>query len=295
MPSLLVPNQPTVIISFDFEIGWGDVTNTRWAKREKSGIYKKLRFVLKDLLSEFDSLEIPATWATVGAMTTAPKELSLDHLPEKAKNTVHHVLKTAQNDSFDGRDLFEMVLSTDVKHSIASHSYSHIPFDYEGVDETFVREELNLALDSLSRYGVSTDRFVFPENTEGYYSCLAEMNFKVARVGAINTLSSRYQYLLSTLYKDPPACQESIHKEGIIKQHGSMLFNMGRNRYHRLPFVYARSIRGLEMACRENETLHVWAHPFNFAESKLQLKAFKSFLRKIAHLRDTQNLKISPM
>jgi hypothetical protein len=74
-----------------------------------------------------------------------------------------------------------------------------------------------------------------------------------------------------------------------------MLFNMGNNRYHRLPFVYSRAIRGLNHACSSASDLHVWAHPFNFAESRAQLHAFISFLRKVAAKRDAGEISIKTM
>lgn len=287
--------QANFILSFDFEIGWGDVTNPRWIKREKADVYIRLRKVLKEILYELDTLNLPATWATVGAMITSPENLTLDHLPEVAKDVVHTALKSAKTDSFDGRDLFEMLLSSKTKHSIASHSYSHIPFNYSGVDKHFVEKDLELSLDAFSNYGISTDRFVFPENTEGYYPELANAGFRVARVGADHGMISRQMYLLSTLVSAPPACKIELNKHGVSQHYGSMLFNMGAKKYHRLPFVYARALRGLKKASRENETLHIWAHPFNFAESSLQLSAFKLFLRKVASNRDAGKISISTM
>ena len=287
--------QANIIISFDFEIGWGDVTNTRWVAREKSGVYKRLRSVLKELLNEFDTLEFPASWATVGAMITPPDQVELEHLPQDAKKLVHSVLQSAHQDSFDGRDLFEMLLSSRTKHSIASHSYSHIPFNYSGVDGLFVTKDLELSLGAFSKYSVTADRFVFPENREGYYPELKKAGFKVARVGADHGKMSRQMYLLSTLVSPPPPCKEEVNQYGVTQHYGSMLFNMGAGKYHRLPFVYARALRGLKKACREKETLHIWAHPFNFAESTLQLTAFKSFLRQVIKRRDAGDINILTM
>jgi len=289
------PKTAKFILSFDFEIGWGDVTNTRWIAREKAGVYKNLRPVLKDMLKEFDTLELPATWATVGAMITPPTELCLDHLPERAKKVVSEVLKSAKKDSFDGRDLFEMLLSSNIQHSIASHSYSHIPFDYEGVDKDFVAKDLELSLKSFSKYNIKTDRFVFPENTEGYYHELAKAGFRLARVSANHARMSRFKYLLSTLVSAPPAARDMTSHHNIIRHSGSMLFNMRAGRYYRLPFVYNQAINGLKSACKNKETLHVWAHPFNFAESALQLRAFKSFLRQVAKRRDAGDITVTIM
>lgn len=291
-------NNPKIakfILSFDFEIGWGDVTNTRWMKREKNGVYDNLRIKLKELLNEMDALELPATWATVGAMISPPDKVFLDHLPDKAKKVVYATIKSAKASSFDGRDLFESLLQSKAKHSIASHSFSHVPFDFAGVNNKFIVDDLTLSLEALSRYGLTTDRFVFPENTEGYYPELAKTGFKVARVGANYRKMSRPMYLLSSVMKAPPASIEEVTKEGVIRHYGSMLFNMRAGKYHRLPFVYKQAMQGLSNACKERENFHVWAHPFNFAESTLQLTAFKTFLRKVAKRRDAGEIIISTM
>jgi hypothetical protein len=247
------------------------------------------------ILAEMDLLEFPATWATVGAMITPQTDYQLDHLPAKAKDIVDNVIKSAKADSFDGRDLFEKVLSAKTKHSFASHSYTHIPFNFPEVDESYVSQDLALSHAAFAKYNVETDHFVFPENREGFYDTLHESNIRVVRVAADTTHMSRSQYLLSALVGKPPACKTDQHANGITRQYGSMLFNMGPNRYHRLPFVYGRAVRGLNNACNTATDLHVWGHPFNFAESKAQLYAFISLLRKVAARRDAGEISINTM
>lgn len=286
---------PSFLLSFDFEIGWGDVSNARWITRENNGVYQRLRPVLDRLLNEMDVLEFPATWATVGAMITAQEKLQTCHLPSDAKKTVLKALDTASADTFDGRDLFEKTLNARTKHSYASHSYTHIPFNFPGVNQDYVSRDLKLSFDALSQYGVSTDHFIFPENREGYYDTLLESNIRVVRVAADTAHMSRPHYLLSALVGTPPPCKTDHHENGMTRHYGSMLFNMGAGRYHRLPFVYGRAIRGLNSACKNGTDLHVWAHPFNFAESKVQLRAFISFLRKVAAKRDAGEISIKTM
>ena len=95
-----------VIFSFDFEIGWGDVTNGIWLKRQNEGVYKKLRAVLPKMLDIMDSHEIPAIWATVGAMIDRPQDRDFSHLTTFQRNIIDESLLCGRPETFDGRDLF---------------------------------------------------------------------------------------------------------------------------------------------------------------------------------------------
>ncbi len=284
-----------VIFSFDFEIGWGDVTNERWRARQHFGVFKEIRPVLAELLREMDVLELPVTFATVGAMFDDPEKRNLDHLPSSARAVVDSAVKEGSELTFDGRDLFDLVLGSKVKHDIACHSYSHVPFTYEGVNSAFIRQELKEFSSLLARFSRATDRFVFPENREGYYEELEAGGFRLARVGADNPHSTRFGYLASQLISLPPFSREFSSVGQLTMQTGSMLFNSGRGRDYRIPIVYRRAKRGVDHVVKNGGTLHLWAHPFNFAESgKLKLSLIR-LLRYMAAQRDAGNLEISTM
>lgn len=284
---------PKFILSFDFEIAWGDITNNLWRGIEKRGDYIRLREVLPELLNYMDDLSIPAIWATVGAMIENPRERSLEHLPNAAKDIIFDSIETADESSIDGRDLFDNLLAAKTDHVVACHSYSHCPFTYQGMTDDIVSKDIELANRVYSNYDITTDQFVFPENREASYTALKENGYRVARVGSYNTESSRIEYLLGSLYKIPPAILNVEEPDsGVTKHHGSMLFNTGPGRYHRLPFVAARANRGLKNIDSYRTGLHVWTHPYNFSESALQFRLFKSFLRKVADMRDKGKLEI---
>ncbi len=284
-------------LSFDFEIGWGDITNGIWRTRERRGTFENLRTVLPQLLGELDTMELPATWATVGAMIQDPTVRTLDHLPKMAYKAVTQSLENSKSSSFDGRDLFECLLAhTAVGHEIACHSYSHVPFDYEGVDDQFVDKELELAKDAYGKYGLTTNMFVFPENAEAYYETLNDHGFTKARTKANTDMSRRLHYLAGTLVKPPPFTKIITTESGLQLESGSMLFNMGVGKAYRMPFVMNRAMNGLNALVRsKGECLHVWAHPFNFAESKLLYSTYIRFLKKVAEARDRGDIVINVM
>ena len=278
-------NPGKVIISFDFEIGWGDVTNGVWLKRQNDGVFKKLRKVLPRMLSLMDSHEIPATWATVGAMVEAPADRDFSHLTSDQASIIRNSLAMGEADSFDGADLFEMVVEARQNHSIACHSYSHIPFDFEGVSGQFVRQELDRFGSVLGKYNLTSDFLVFPENTEGFYTEIFDAGYQRVRVQPEHFFSNRYLYLVSTPFIPPPPSREIGTDIGLVRHYGSMLF-YDADRPHRIPLLNRRLSLGLSQVVKYKTDLHIWAHPFNFAESDGLLACFESMLVKLARLRD---------
>jgi Polysaccharide deacetylase len=283
-----------VTLSFDFEIGWGDITNPNWRRRQANGVYKRLREVLPEILKEMDALEIPATWAAVGAMFDDPKRRELDHLPPNASTVIRAVLKEAEPESFNGRDLFELVAKARAQHAFASHSYSHLPFSYAGVDADFVRSDLRAFKRALSETGHQTDRFVFPENIEGYGNVLKDEGFRVVRVAANTYFKNRWLYLASIAVIPPPPVRVETDCHGLERVYGSMLFNDAGQKA-RVPLLKRRVALGLRSAIRNKTGLHIWSHPFNYAESSALKDAFLTTLRQLAHHRDRGEITIRTM
>ncbi len=284
----------SVIISFDFEIGWGDITNGVWRRREANGVYKRLRQVLPEMLSIMDACEFSATWATVGAMIEVPQSRDFSHLTDTQYKVVENSIRVGEPDTFNGIDLFESVLAAKADHQIACHSYSHIPFDYAGVDGKFVREELQRFKHTLAQYHLTTSKLVFPENTEDFYAELLDSGIDKVRVPADNFFKNRFLYLLSIAVIPPPSSKDSIDSSGVIRHYGSMLFNDAGNA-HRIPLLERRIQLGLDNVVNKNHDLHIWAHPFNFAESEPLLKSFKNMIERIVVLRDQGKLQVGLM
>jgi peptidoglycan/xylan/chitin deacetylase (PgdA/CDA1 family) len=284
----------SVILSFDFEIGWGDVTNPRWRFRQEKGVYKKLRKVLPEILDVMDQADFRATWASVGAMFDKPENRDFSHLPNQYQELIHSVLKQAEPESFDGQDLFEMLLSAKTSHLVASHSYSHVPFTYEYMSEDVVRHDIERFNAALAKYGRSADRFVFPENREAHYKALADTGYKKMRVAADNHFKNRYIYLASTMILPPPNGIEEPGEENLVRQYGSMSFNDAGQAW-KVKLLKRRVSLGLKQLERSGGVLHIWAHPFNFAESDPLKYAFMDMIKQIAILRDKGKLTIDLM
>ena len=92
----------------------------------------------------------------------------------------------------------------------------------------------------------------------------------------------------------PPTSKEIIDSSGVTRHYGSMLFNDAGNT-HRIPLLERRVQLGLSNVVNKNHDLHIWSHPFNFAESEKLLESFRNMIEKIALLRDKGKLQIAFM
>lgn len=280
-----------VILSLDFEIGWGDVTNGHWRRREAAGVYRRLRTVLPCILKEMDRLEISATWAAVGAMFEKRGERNFEHLSGDHLDIVTTALRESEWQSFDGRDLFELVISATQPHDIACHSYSHVPFSDEQFDKGTIVGDLARFDAVLNQYGRKTDRLVFPENREAYHEEISVAGYRVVRVAADNRFRNRWLYLATLAFVPPPPARDEVLGSGLVRHHGSMLFN-DAGKSSRIPLLMRRVELGLSKAIRERNTFHIWAHPFNFAESDPLCHSFMKVLGLIASHRDAGRLDV---
>lgn len=283
-----------LILSFDFEIGWGDITNPMWRVREKRGVYKRLRRVLPELLAAMDRVGLPATFATVGGLFDDPASRDFTYLPDQWRTIVESVLAEAEPESFNGADLFAMVRAARAGHAIGCHSYAHVPYTYEGMTRDVVRADLRRHRAALAKLGLGESRFVFPENREAHHEVLGEEGFSVFRVAADNVFANRWLYLASTLVLPAPPSREEPHAPGLQRQYGSMLFN-DAGKAHRLALLRWRAYLALNAAIARGTALHIWAHPFNFAESDGLLRAFVRFVENAARARDRGKLEFALM
>ena len=89
-------------------------------------------------------------------------------------------------------DLVEEAIKSGIKHEIASHSFSHIPYSLVD-DETAIRD-LKMSTEALNIHGLRTRSFAFPFNLVGKLYLLSRMGIRIARIG--------HRVLRSLSYKD---------------------------------------------------------------------------------------------
>lgn len=281
----------TLELSFDFELGWGSLENGLWYRRQQSGVYEHLRDVMPGLLDAMGVMDVPSSWATVGAMNVDRRELDFEHVGSPVRGWISDALRNAAPSTFDGRDLIDLLASSSAPHVIACHSYSHTRFSHESVDAKFVRSDLQRWKQAIPD---SPDRLllVFPQNHEFFLNTVRDCGVSIVRGAPDGVSRSATRRRLAALVSAPPLARRSQPIAGLERVSGSMFFNSPSGIKNRLPLVERIARRGLQAAVRERGRFLVWCHPFNFAENEQLLPAFVEFLREACRLRDAGFLSI---
>jgi len=281
---------------FDTELGWGSIENGLYKHREGNQIYEDTRLAVSTILEELDSIGCPATWAIVGALLEKPGDYCLDHLPVSFRDRAHRAITHSKESTFFGGDIIDRIHHSRINHKFISHTYSHVRFQHPDVTKSIIRKDLSHYWRVVPEGLNHSPTLVFPCNEEGYYEDVAEKGFRSVRGPArVNQFGNRVINRVVKAIAPPPLSVKSEVKPNLIRFTGSMFFNTGAGRLHRLPWVYLNAMRGLNSAVREQGTLHVWCHPFNFAETPWLLTAFKSFLHKAASLYEDGLIRIESL
>lgn len=287
--------KPTVVFSFDFELGWGSVENGLWVRRQAEGVFKKMRVLIPLLLKELDHFEVPVTWALVGGLFTGQNQHQFDHLPSSIKDKLGNSVKSAESDTFDGRDLISILARTRVKHHFACHTYSHVRFNYPKITSSCVNSDLDIFEQLVPDFIDLSTCFVFPQNVEGFYSEVSKYGYKVFRGSELKLMpDNRINYFFKNVFGLPPKSIYSKNNE-LVCMNGSIFFNTGYKKKYRMPFLKARLNRGLKDIIENGGILHVWCHPFNFVESDGLYELFISFLEEVFKLREKGLINIGMM
>ena len=101
---------PSFTISIDLELAW-DVWDKINSTHMNNAINNE-REIVNQLLKIFEDFQLPVTWATVAAL-----------VDDKNK-----MINIVNKNAWYAPDIIEKIMKSEIKHLIASHSYSHINF-----------------------------------------------------------------------------------------------------------------------------------------------------------------------
>jgi len=212
---------------------------------------------LVPLLEEYD---IPITWATVGHLFLERCERGTDsrahpQMPRPVMTTCRAMASWAgdwyaRDPCTDYRldplwycpDLIRLILSSKVRHEIASHSFSHISFLAENSTPALVEQEIAQCHAAMSPFGVSARSLVYPYNHMGHHygPLLARLGFTCVR---------HRDPVIRLSYPERLAC-------GIYKLYESM--NLRQPKYYN----YIDKVRiFLDEAIKRRAAYHIWFHP----------------------------------
>jgi len=271
----------TVCVSLDTELGWGAIESDRWAQREKDGVYEKLRDDIQWLLHLLEQYEIPVTWAVVGGMLSGKHEVHLDHLPPEYKDKVWNCLTRSKRETFEGRDIFDRITESKVKHEVACHGYTHTRFDMEGTTNNFAKSEMECFAEGLANMHAIS--MVFPQNRVNFLDVISQSGIKVVRTGPLRGKLGKFNSLIPTR---PPLSRSTKMENGITKVTGSLLLTGGEKRKWMMPIIRQKALNGIKVLSTRDGVLHYWCHPFNFSEMESMKELVVSLLKRIDDARD---------
>jgi len=277
-------------ISADFELswawrGWRSAEETRLrAARERCNV-----LYLVHLLEDYG---IPITWAAVGHLFLECCERGTDgrahpEMPRPVMTMPQAMTRWtwdwyAHDPCTDYRsdqlwycpDLIQLLLSSKVRHELASHSFSHISFLAENSTPGLVEQEIAQCQAAMSRFGVSPRSLVYPYNQMGhhYAPLLAKLGLTCVR---------HRDPVVRLSYPERLAC-------GVYKLYESM--NLRRpKRYN-----YIEKVRiFLDEAIERRAAYHLWFHPSDPTE--LFQHEFRQIVEELAARRRAGQLWVGTM
>ena len=287
-----------IILSLDFECGWGSVDTGLWRERERAGVYEELRPALRRFVDRLDATEFAATWATVGALIEPPEARNTDHLKGAYREAVTGFRRDAAASTHDGRDLLDIVLSARTPQRFGTHSYTHVRFIDPDQDAQVYAEELARARAANARAGIAADRLVCPRNEIEHIDTIARSGIECLRTPpALKTtpvVRGTAARLWRALTAPPEPVREERRPDGLLLHSGTEFLNWGRSANAVKRAVTRRRIdAALRCAAAGRGDVHFWLHPFNLVETPGLLDYALSVLDRIARLRDAGRVSVA--
>lgn len=288
----------SIIITLDFECGWGSIGNGLWRVRESNRVYENLRPAMRGFLDRLDDLEIRLTWATVGAMIENPATIDLSHLQGAYAAKASEFLSNSQPPTRDGRDLLDMLLKMRTHQAFASHSYSHVLFTDEEQSDSTYQSEILKSISCCDAYNLSCDSLVFPENKVNKLGLVSKTDILKVRMPAKNDNrlshnTNKITRAYNAVARAPSPVAETSKDSNLQLHYASEFLNWGNNASMLKRAVTKRRIRKAIDSALAGNGIHFWFHPFNLAETQGFADYMDDFLIQIATLRDQDKLKIS--
>lgn len=273
-----MPDRPgCFIISFDLELAWGSWSRQRFSMETFAAGADAARRI-DDLCAR---LEVPATWAVVGALRgLSPGDLEglageasvgatrpdlgpyNDPLPSVE-------LVRRHPDAFFAPDLVEQLLTSSASHEIAGHTFFHaVPTTADGMVADLAA--CSATLDDRA----PLETIVYPRDAIGHVQALERGGIRQYRgTGSATYLAQgkprgwgRVQHTLDqavgrpaslvTIGTGSPTC---VPSSAVLTLRYGLRRRIPRGRLHH------RFLQPLETAAATGGTYHLWTHPWNLA------------------------------
>ena len=281
-----------VVISFDFELGWGVLESNAWQLLESKGVYCKMRKDIPTVLTLLDKYSVKTTWATVSGLLDPEKTVkNLDHLPANYKESVDNFVINAKTETKNGRDIADLVLGMGDLCEVGSHTTTHVNANHPTIKECHYVNDVMLSFDSLEIYsGKKIETLIFPRDEPAHSVAISSkkrgLNIRLnPRNSAGKSSIARKLLFAFDYWSNVP--RSNIYNGGFSDTYhtGSLYFNMCGNghRAARSISLKKRVNRLLKQIkkCNDDSIYHVWLHPFNLSLSEYNLHLFCYFIEQL--------------
>lgn len=293
-------------ITLDCEYGWGHLAKNTF--NDLTDSFSKTSLINRRLLAVFEEFDIPVTWAVVGAIDIKSSERKMLYnylrscgLCEAAILRLIDSNKGNSSDSiFFDPHIIDDIKGSPVSHDIGSHTFSHHFLDE--ISEKHVLSDCKLMSALNHERGLDYVSLVFPKNIKGFLEVYEQFGYKIVRgedktrKWRVNKITKKLMRALEWFFVLSPLTVNVYRQKNILVLPGSLLFRIKPNNiFYRINamLLTARIKKGLKMAIKKGETLHLWWHPFNFAyKEQLHFKILEKILIEVDKLIKEEKLEV---
>jgi len=304
------------IISLDFELFWG-VTDVQDLDSYRQNVLGEWEAIPR-MLDQFEKYEISASWAAVGMTICENYDEWLEFVPDKTPNYKNKKLSNynygdlaQQNpELFFGKGLLKKIDSCP-NQEIATHSFSHMYFNEDGIDKGDMEKDLDLAFKIAKANNLSYSSIVFPRNqyNDEILDLLPGFGIKNYRGNLDHFLYRDGHYLkggkatrsirfLDSFFPIHVKKTYSIPEDEELRNipAGFFLRPYQGNPKVLNPLKLKRLLNQMNKAAQEKEIFHLWWHPHNFGVFvEENLNYLEIILSHFQNLRDKYDMESCSM
>jgi len=282
-----------IVISFDFELGWGVADSLEWLQRERSGLYEACQERLPYYIDFLAKNEAPATWAIVSGLLhdELPADYS-EHLSGDYKSSIDYFIANAKKSTRYALPLVKKISRYNA-NEIATHSATHPYAQHQDVNEKSYVDDVRKSIFDIEHYlQVKPERIVFPRDDSTFLKAVSGDLKLGGRVNP-NLLRARQgkaSSYISGFLSGPDRSQTIMTASGMYFHSGSLLFNWfgGRAAFmkkHYTKMMLKRILNRSQDLRFKEDVYHIWLHPFNLIREPEVGRAFIDFVETGCQLR----------
>lgn len=261
-----ISNKGIITLSFDCEAKWGMADrDPKWLfKLTNDDVMDSYRYIFEQL----EKCNIPATFAFVGAMTESKDEFIDKYAPSLTGSNhtkwLQPIISKVDEEGWFFPEILDF-FNEFQDHEIASHGYTHIPFNRMTDDE--VRQELNHVENWSSRKGIECKTFIYPRNIVSHTHLLSDYGLDLYRDIPKDFHNNFIPSSLNRLIEEVNIFKNSERPNisaGYLPGGNFINWQYGFRRYVPRKFSLLKYKHVIDHAIKNNNVAHFWVHPHNF-------------------------------